>query len=103
MLTDEVNEVDQSQLLTVLKGGPLRPGGTQTHSVQFMTPLPLTSLPALLGHALVPEYDGVPHHDVVLRGGSAHAGGGVLLEPEEPWSVVTVQAEDTIATHTLCC
>lgn len=28
-----------------------------------------------------PEDDGVPHHDVVLGGGAAHAGRGVLLQP----------------------
>lgn len=28
-----------------------------------------------------PEDDGVPHHDVVLRGGPAHPGRGILLQP----------------------
>lgn len=31
----------------------------------------------------VPEDDGVPHHDVVLRGGPAHPGRGILLQPLE--------------------
>lgn len=66
-------------VLTVLERGPLGPAGEAQHSVTAGSPRPAAPGPPPPPDS--PEDDGVPHHDVVLGGGPAHPGRGILLQP----------------------